>query len=194
MARNDARSSGLRRRPSRTIPATIVAILLTAAGVALVWAAVVRLSDGRWPTWVGATHAWVAGQTWGTVTVITISVLVAVLGLVLLVAALAPGQPNAYAIDVPEPQVEPGTATSREFVMTRRAVAKLATAHAELLDGVDSVSSLVTGRAVKLSVKTPSAHGDAIERAVVGAVTQAFSEVGLSPAPKVTATVRSQQP
>jgi len=191
MSRDDARSSALRRHPSRTIPAVIVAVLLTAAGVALVWASVVRLSSDRWPSWVGATHAWVAGQTWGSVTVLAISILVALVGVVLLVAALSPGQPNAYSIDPPEP--DQARTQSREFVMTRRSVAKLATAQAHLVDGVDSVSATVSGRAVNLHVKTPSAHRNTIEQAVTAAVTQAITAAGLTPMPKISTTARTTQ-
>ena len=50
MSRTDARSTSLRRRPARTVPATIAAVVLLALGVGLVWAAVQRLAQGSWPT------------------------------------------------------------------------------------------------------------------------------------------------
>lgn len=73
------------------------------------------------------------GQS-ATVTLDLISVLVGLLGLLLLVAALALGQPNAYGIE-PTDKADQGRSESSEFVMTRRAVAKLATAQAHLSTG-----------------------------------------------------------
>jgi hypothetical protein len=192
MARDDARSSSLRRRPSRTIPAAIVAALLTAAGVAGVWASVERLATGSWPGWVGGVHLWATTQTFGSVIVIVISVAVALLGLVLLTTALRPGMPNAYEI-APAAGIDGGPA-STEFVMTRRAVATLATAHADLVDGVDSVSAAVTSRRVSLSVTTGSGKTDDIDRLVTTRVSEALTAVGLSPQPTVTTTVRTTQP
>lgn len=83
---------------------------------------------------MGATHQWAAAQTRGSASIITISVLVGLLGLLLLVAALALGQPNAYGIE-PTDKADQGRSESSEFVMTRRAVAKLATAQAHLSTG-----------------------------------------------------------
>ncbi len=193
MARDDAKSSSLRRRPSRTVPAAIVAVLLAAAGVAGVWATVQWLATGKWPGWVGSSHLWGATQTWGSVIVIVISVVVALAGLLLLVTALRPGMPNAYEID-PGKTGGRSETDSTEFVMTRRAVAKLATAHADLVDGVDSVSAAVTSRRVNLSVKTSSAQTDDIDQLVTAKVTDALTAVRLSPQPTVTTTVHTTQP
>ncbi len=193
MSRSDAQSSSLRRRPSRTVPAVIVAVLLLAAGVTMVWATVDRLSNGRWPAWVGASHQWAAAQTWGSTSMITVSVVAALLGLLLLIVALTPGQLTGYRIEPAETadRTSPG---STEVVMSRRAVAKLATAQANLVDGVDAVSAVATGRAVKLRVRTPSAHRADVEHAVTDRVRSVLSTAGLSPMPTVTASVQSQRP
>lgn len=196
MARDDAKSSSLRRRPSRTIPAGIVAALLAVAGVAGVWATVERLATGSWPGWVVGAHRWGATQTFGSVVVIVVSTTVALLGVLLLITALRPGMSNAYNID-PGAGVSggrPDPSQSTEFVMTRRAVAKLATAHADLVDGVDSVSATVTSRQVTLSVNTSSAQTEDLDRLVTSRVTDALAAVGLSPPPTVTTTVRTTQP
>lgn len=195
MARDDAKSSSLRRRPSRTVPAAVVAVLLAVAGVAGVWATVEKLATGRWPGWVGSTHLWGTTQTWGSVVVIVISVAVALMGLLLLVTALRPGMPNAYEIDADgDTTAGAPTTGSTEFVMTRRAVAKLATAQADLVDGVDSVSAGVTARRVNLTVKTSSAQADEINRLVTTKVTDALTAARLSPQPNVTTTVHTTAP
>ncbi|MEO7060896.1 MAG: DUF6286 domain-containing protein [Lapillicoccus sp.] len=191
MARDDASSSSLRRRPSRTGTAAGVAVLVTAVGVAGVWATVQKLSTGAWPGWVGATHLWGSTQTWGSAVVIAISIGISLLGLLLLLlTAVRPGMPNAYDIELGGPP-EGGSATDREFVMTRRAVARLATAHAHLVDGVDSVSATVTASRVSMTVTTPSAQTDEIEALVTDGVSDALTAASLSPHPRVSTTVRT---
>ena len=196
MSRSDAKSSSLRRRPSRTVPATIAAVVVTGLGVAGVWASIERLSSGRWPIWVGSTHKWLGSQTWGTAVVIVLAAVVAIIGLLLLLSAIKPGMPNAYEIEGADVSGDPDSTTTgdTEFVMTRKSVAKLARAHAATVPGVDSVSALVTSRRVTLSVKTLSEQGQAIEERVTSQVTGALVAAGLSPQPTVSTKARTTQP
>lgn len=193
MSRSTTASSpvSLRRRPSRTVPATIVAICLTAVGVLMAWAGIARLSDSRWPSFVGWVRRTVGDLTWGSAAAIAIAIVLTLIGLFLLVSALSPGKPNAYVID--DENLSAGGVGSTEFVMTRKAVAKLATAHAHQVSGVDAVRATVTGRAVRLTVTSPSAQRDEVSRSVTTAVREALDAVRLQPAPKVTATVRTTQ-
>ncbi len=182
----------LRRRPSRTVPATIAALVVTAVGVLLAWAGIARLLDGRWPSFVGWTHRHVGDLTWGSAAAIILAIVLTLVGLVLLISALAPGQPNAYVID--DSDLGSGEVGSTEFVMTRKAVAKLATAHAHQVSGVDSVSATVTSRAVRLTVSSPSAQREELAQSVTTSVRQALDAVRLTPTPTVTTTVRTTQP
>ncbi len=182
----------LRRRPSRTVPATIVALLMTASGVLLAWAGIGRLVDGTWPPFVGWVHRHVGDLTWGSAAAITLAIVLTLVGLVLLVSALAPGKPNAYVID--DSDLGSGEVGSTEFVITRKALAKLATAHAHQVSGIDSVKATVTSRAVRLTVSSHSAQRDELSQSVSTAVSEALDAIRLNPAPKVTATVRTTQP
>ncbi len=190
MSRTDARSTSLRRRPARTVPATIAAVVLLALGVGLVWAAVQRLAQGSWPTFADRTGAWVAALAWGSVWVLLISISVVVLGLILLVAAIKPGPPTAMAVD--SGSSADGAGASTEVVMTRRSVARLATARAGQVDGVDSVSSVVGARKITVVVKTPSRQLGEIEQQVRDRVTDALQSAGLAPMPAVVVRVRTQ--
>lgn len=192
MSRSDAKSSSLRRLPSRTVPATIAAIVMIGLGVAGVWASVERLTSGRWPGWVGSTHKWFGSQAWGDTVVIAIAAVVALVGLLLLVVALKPGMPNAYEIEGAD--LGDTRRGDTDFVMTRKSVAKLARAHAATVPGVDSVSASATSRRVTLTVKTLSEQGQAVEERVTSQVTDALTAAGLSPRPTVTTTVRTTQP
>lgn len=190
MSRTDARSTALRRHPARTAPATITAVVLLALGVALVWAAVQRLVQGSWPTFADQTGAWVATLTWGAVWMLIISVAVAMLGLILLVAAIKPGPPTAMTVDSGSSADAAGAST--EVVMTRRSVAKLATARAGQVDGVDSVSSVAGARTLTVAVTTPSQQRGEIEQQVRDRVTDALHSAGLAPMPTVVVRARTQ--
>ncbi len=185
MSRHDARSTSLRRRSARTIPATVTSLVLLALGVGLVWAAVQRLAQGSWPAFADQTAAWVAAWTWGSVAVLIVSLALAVVGLVLLIAAIKPGPPNALVLE------DGGAGVPTEVVMTRRSVAKLATARAGQVDGVDSVSTVVGARRVTLTVRTPSQQGQAIEQQVRDRVTGALQAAGLAPMPSVVVRART---
>lgn len=190
MSRTDARTTALRRRPARTVPATVTAVVLLALGVGLVWAAVQRLVQGSWPAFADQTGAWVAALAWGTVWVLVVAIAVAVLGLILLVAAIKPGPPTAMSVDSGSSADAAGAST--EVVMTRRSVAKLATARAGQVDGVDSVSSVVGARRITVSVKTPSQQLGEIEQQVRDRVTDALQSAGLAPMPAVVVRARTQ--
>jgi hypothetical protein len=190
VSRTDARSTRLRRRPARTVPATITAAVLLALGVGLVWAAVQRLARGSWPGFADQTASWLAALTWGDVWVLILSIGVALLGLILLVAAIKPGAPTAMTLD--SGSSADTTEASTEVVMTRRSVAKLATARAGQVDGVDSVSSVVGARKVTVTVKTPSQQRSEIEQQVRDRVTGALQSAGLAPMPAVVVRARTR--
>ncbi len=189
MSRHDARTTSLRRRPARTIPATVTALVLLGIGAALVWAAVERLARGSWPPFADQTAAWVAAWTWGSVVVLIASIAVAVIGLVLLIAAVKPGPATALTL---HDGSSDGAGIPAEVVMTRRSVAKLATARAGQVDGVDSVSTVVGSRRVTVTVKTPSQRGQAIEQQVRERVAGALQGAGLTPMPAIVIRARTQ--
>jgi hypothetical protein len=190
MSRTDARSTTLRRRPARIVPAAVVGVVVLAVGVGLVWITVLRLLNGSWPTFLGAFHAWVAPLTWGAAMAITISLAAVVVGLILLICAWKPGQPNSAVLQADRSGASAG---STDFVMTRRSVARLATSYADQVDGVDSVSARVTARRVALTVKSPSEQRSQLAATVTGRVREALQRVGLQPMPKVTTIVHTRQ-
>lgn len=194
MSRTDARSTSLRHRPARTIPATIVAAVLLLLGVGLVWVAVLKLVNGGWPTFLGSVSSWLTGLTWGATLALAIAIAVLVVGLVLLVAALAPGKPNAMVLaNKSDAEVQDNTVKT-EYVMTRRSLTKLAKAHADRVDGVDQVSVTTTARQVKLRVKTASEQTTDIQQTVTDRVRDALTATGLKPVPRVSTIARTTKP
>lgn len=199
MSRTDARSTSLRHRPVRTVPAMIVAVILLLLGIGLVWIAVLKLTNGTWPTFLGSVSSWLSNLTWGATLALTIAIAVLLVGLVLLIAALTPGKPNAMLIThnsaagTQNSGAQNSTAKT-EYVMTRRSVAKLASAHADLVDGVDQVAVTTNARQVKLRVKTASEQTGDIEQRVTDRVCNALTATGLNPMPRVSTTARTTQP
>jgi Family of unknown function (DUF6286) len=191
VSRSDARSNKLRRRPARTTPASIVSVVVLAVGVGLVWITVLRLLNGRWPRFLGgAVNEWLATLTWGSTITVAISLAAVAVGLILLFCAWKPGQPNAIVLHV---DGSGDVAGSTEFVITRRSVARLAAGHADLVDGVDSVSATVRSRRITLSVKSQSAQRSQLAGMVTDRVREALQGVGLQPMPKITTTVHTQR-
>jgi hypothetical protein len=190
VSRTDARSNKLRRRPARTTPASIVSVVVLAVGVGLVWITVLRLLNGRWPRFLGAVNEWLATLRWGSTVTVAISLAAVAVGLILLFCAWKPGQPNAIVLHVDR---SGDVAGSTEFVMTRRSVARLAAGHADLVDGVDSVSATVRSRRITLSVKSQSAQRSQLADMVTDRVREALQGVGLQPMPKIITTVHTQR-
>lgn len=197
MSRNDGRSTRLRHRPSRTIPALIVAILLLATAVALAWLAVARLVDGTWSTILQGPRDWLAGLRWDSPSIWGIGVAAGVLGLVLLLCAVIPGAFSALTVRNTAREAadsdndkEPGV-YQRETVMTRRAVAHLARAQCVQIDGVATASATASNKRVHLKVKTSLRETRDLRTRVTDAVRERLDTIGLDPVPRVSATIET---
>ncbi|MGY2744001.1 DUF6286 domain-containing protein [Arthrobacter sp. UYCu723] len=193
MSRHDGKATPLRHRPSRAVPALILGTLLLAAGVALVWAAVARLATGSWPVFLAGPRDWLTGLTWNDPGVWAVGAAAAVVGLVLLAAALVPGRFNALRLQAPADEGQVPVAGTQEIVMTRRAVARYAAAHCEYIDGVGSASATATARAVHLNVTTALHETGELRGRVIAEVRERLAGAGLNPVPKITASVRSKE-
>ena len=104
MSRHGQRSTRLRHRPSRAVPALIVGLLLLAAGVALVWLSITRLVNGSWPTVLQGPRDWLAGLAWNDPATWQIGTAAVVAGVILLLCAIIPGGYNAIAIEDSAPR------------------------------------------------------------------------------------------
>lgn len=189
MSRSDARSTPLRQRHSRVVPATITAVILLAIGVLAAVAAISRLATGTWASQVSTPAGAVGGLTWGSAAVIATTAVVLVLGLVLLIAGIKPGAFTSTRLD----SSTPGAAGERDFVISTRAMARLAAARADTVDGVEKVSVSASGRKVHLRVDTTSEQRDEIRQRVVSSVTDTLTSAGIQPPPRVSAAVRTKE-
>lgn len=188
MSRSNATSRRLMRRPSRILPATIVALVLLAVGVLTAVIAVARLVTGDWPEPVSDTADALTDLSWGSAVVIVAAVVIVVIGVLLLGAGLSPGGLRTARLEAPDG----GTVEVSDYVISTRGLARLAAARADTVDGVDRVSASATGRRVAVRVTTASEQTDEIRTRVQQAVTDALTGAGVSPGPKVSTTVRTK--
>ena len=188
MSRTNAKSRRLRRRPSRIVPATIVAIVLLALGVLTAIVAIARLVNGTWSSQVTGPARTVSTLSWGSTAVIATGIVLAVLGLVLLIAGLKLGAFRTAELAAPAG----GEVGDADYVISTRAIARLAAAQADTVDGVDKVSASASGRRVHVSVTTDSEQASQIRDRVQTGVTERLTAAGVSPAPRVTTTVRTK--
>ena len=198
MSRTDGRSTRLRHRPSRTIPALTVAILLLATGAALAWLAVARLLEGTWSTILAGPRDWLISVHWDSPAMWTIGIVAVVLGVILLLCALIPGAFTALTVRsaaTTGPKVDTNkeaVVSERETVMTRRAVAHLARAQCVQIDGVATVMATASNKRVHLNVKTSLRETRDLRTRVIEEVRERLDTIGLDPVPRVTATIDTQ--
>lgn len=190
MSRTDSRSNALRRRPSRTVPAVIVALLLLALAVAMVWLSVLKLASGAWPNVVVRASNWTHDVSWGSTTAIIAATGVAMMGVGLLLCAIIPGRYKAMRVR--NDDLDSVDATT-EVVITRRSIARLATARADEVDGVEAVSTSARGRSVAMSITTLSSERDTVGTAVKQRVREALESAGVHPLPRIAVNVRTRQ-
>lgn len=193
MSRVNARSRGLQVRPSRTVPATIVALVLLALGGLTAVLAVARLVNGTWPGQVTGPARTLSALTWGSTTVVVAGVVIGVLGLILVVAALKPGPFRTARLHAAgNAGSGPAAVGETDFVISTRGLARLAAARADLVDGVDKVAVSASARRIHLQVLTSSDQAEQISRQITDDVQQTLSAAGVQPPPRVTAAVRTK--
>ncbi|MCQ1948675.1 MULTISPECIES: DUF6286 domain-containing protein [Arthrobacter] len=193
----------MRRRPSRSVPATISAIVMLALGVGLVWAAVARLIQGSWPAFVTEPVRWLSETGWDSTRGWTGAVVLLLIGVILLLCGMLPGDFSALPLRA-KPVNMPGLPGAGEsggvpsvrggetVVMSRRAVARLAASTCDHIDGVASASATASSRKVHLDVTT-ALHGTTdLQHWVVDGVRSRLAATGLDPVPEVTATIRTR--
>ena len=193
MSRHDQRSTRLRHRPSRAVPALTVGTLLLAAGAALVWLSITRLVNGTWPTLLQGPRDWLLAVAWNDAAIWQIGIAAVVAGVILLLCAIIPGGLSALTIDTSGTDVgDQASVQQQETVMTRRAVAHLAKARCLQIDGVGSASATATTRRVHVNATTFLHEPGDLRTRITDTVRARLEETGLSPVPQVTATVRSR--
>ena len=142
-------SPPLIRRPSRTLPVTILAVVLLAAGVVAIIAAIQRLQHGSLPQWVAWGRGHMTTASWLNDTALTVAIVIGVVALLFLIWAFKPGRTSGVFLQPSE-----GAPDNREIVMDN---SDLTGWLSRWLDEEDGVASSV----VKRRGKTLKVHAEA---------------------------------
>ncbi|WP_410567564.1 DUF6286 domain-containing protein [Amycolatopsis sp. cmx-4-61] len=170
----------MKRRPRRSVPALLTALVLLAACV-LVCVSAVQLILGERP-WISyeTVAATLHNLRWTDVQPALAGGFLAVAGLVLLLAAVMPGAATVLPVDGP---FHSGVARGSYRSALRAAVAGV--------DGVSGARVKLRSRRVKVRVTTTRTRPDGLADAVRAAVTDRLDRIGPATRPAVAVRVRA---
>ena len=134
------------RRPSRSTPSALLALLLLTAGGLGAWLTGHRIVTGTWPDRTVTTLDAIGSATLGSVAVLAAAGIVAACALAMILAALWPGLPERVAL---LPDAVPGQTAVR-----RRDLAALVRARVEQIGGVHSATVTTRRSRVDVVVRT----------------------------------------
>ncbi|MET8998658.1 DUF6286 domain-containing protein [Amycolatopsis sp. NPDC004169] len=170
----------MKRRPRRTTPAALTALVVTAAGV-LTATVAVQLILGERP-WLdyGATARRLHELRWADLPVVVTGGFVALLGLVLVLAAVLPGRLTVLPL-----RGDPDSGAARHSLgSTLRAAAAR-------VDGVEKVRLKLRRRTVRVRVRTRRTRPDGIADAVRVAVAARLDRIDPVRRPEVKVRLRA---
>lgn len=164
----------IRRRPSRSVPALIVALVLLMASVAGVWAGITALTGGSTAAIEGVTGA--TGTPWSSQAAYIPSIAVALIGVVLIITALIPGHHNAHLVN---------HEGATEAALTRRGLKTYLENHAMGIDGVDSARASLKGRQASIRIDTYALDRHEVEKDVHQRLRNRVDSLHLEHAPRI---------
>lgn len=170
----------LDRRPSRSVPVTLLALVVLAAGILGVWLLGSLLIDGAWPASAHGALAGIGALRPDSTPVLVTAAVLGALGLVLLLAALLPGTPSRSR--VLDGEIPGQTAVSR------RDLGRRVSLRIERVEGVHSARATVSRRRVDVVVRTVVDDADSVLHAAREAAERSVAE--LRPATALRTRVR----
>lgn len=172
----------LDRRPSRSVPATLLALVLLVLGVLGLWTLGSLLFDGAWPAWAASPVDAVSGLRLDSSPMATAAAALVVAGVLLLLSAALPGR------------------TARRLVLTDDVPGATAVSHRDLSrhvrrrversDGVQSSRVRVSRRRVDVDALSPLDDPDPVRLRVEEASREAVDALHPIPAPRVRVRMR----
>lgn len=164
--------TSLRPRPARVIPATIVAVVIIAAGAALIALAILRLQDGQWPG-AATFMADTGSRQWGARSVAAGGGIIAVAGLVLLLCGILPGSASQHSSPT---RGGSESVASSEAVVTRRGTERLVENRVHAVDGVGTCKARFKSKSLSVTVRTPLRDHEQLREAVRSAAQENLTE------------------
>ena len=162
-------------RPTRSAPATLLALLLLIVGGLGTWLTAYRFLTGSWPHRTVTTLDAVGAASLGSIAVLVAAGVAAAFGLFLLIAALWPGRPKHLAF---LPDVIPG-----QTALSRSDLATLVKRQVEQIAAIRSASATVRRSRVDVVVFSDADDLDTVREAASKKTTEAleiFQPVGIT--------------
>lgn len=173
------------RRPRRSLPATLVALVVL-AGAALVATSCIQVLLGRRPLlpWhtvarAGASLTWTAGP------VVVLAIVAAGLGLVLVAAALLPGRATVLAL-VSSP-------TNTRAGIARNSLRRDLASTAGQADGITAARISVTRRRIRAQVRAAGGTSSELGEHVHRLLTQRLDALALAHRPRLRVRVHADR-
>ncbi|MDO4412859.1 DUF6286 domain-containing protein [Cutibacterium sp.] len=178
-------SPPLVRRPSRTIPVTILGVLLVAGGVVAIIAAIHRLQHGALPQWLAWARGYLTTGSWLSDIALTIAIVVGVIALLLVMCAFKPGRTSGVFLKPAE-----GAPDDREIVMDNSDLTGWLSRWLDDEDGVSSSSVRRRGNTLKIEVKTDVNDPEVLREQLTTRIGDRVDSLGLEHSPNVKVRLR----
>jgi hypothetical protein len=173
------------RRPRRSLPATLLALVLLAAAV-LVAISCIQLLRHQAPLIpFAAIAAFGAGLRWNSPITLLAGAVAAVLGLLLLAAAVLPGRPTVLPLAGRDDHTSAG--------VSRRSLRRDLSSAAAGADGVSSAAVRVRRARIVATVRTPAADASDVAEQVRSRLDERLTDISLARRPRLRIRVRSHR-
>jgi len=174
--------------PRRRIPAAVTAVLLLLLAILVGWAAAEQLVARRWPTFAERLFAGLQNTAWTSTLGWALGVGLTILGILVMAVAVSGRTHTLGVVSPPSPHVRHG-----QVVLTRNGLSRLVAGRICDIDGVDRAAVRVVGRRVRARIRTSLSDTTALRSAVRDALAAQFTEIGLTPPPKISIKTAHQE-
>jgi hypothetical protein len=165
------------RRPRRSLPSTLLALVLLAAAALVALSCIQLLRDQAPLIPFAALAAFGAGLHWHSPITLLAGAVAAVLGLLLLAAALLPGRPTVLPLAGRDDHMSAG--------VSRRSLRRDLTSTVIGVDGVSSAAVRVRRARIVAAVRTPAADASDLTEQVRQRLDERLTDIALARRPRL---------
>ncbi|QYN34526.1 hypothetical protein K1T35_40030 [Pseudonocardia sp. DSM 110487] len=173
------------RRPRRTLPATIVGLMLFVAAVVVVISCAQLITGGPPLVAFGTLGELGRTTTWNDARVLAAGGILSSVGLALLACGLLPGRPQVLALAPGDDHTAAG--------ISRRSLARDLTSHARRADGITGARVRVGARTVTVNARTPLRDRSGLPDLVRALVIERLDDINLARPARLRVTVTSDR-
>lgn len=159
----------LDRRPSRSLPVSLLGLVVLAVGLLGVWLLGALLLDGAWPQAARPGIDSLGALRLDSVPMLVGAGVLTVLGLLMLALAVLPGTSSRSQVLAEQ--------TPGQTVVSHRDLARRVTLRVERVDGVHSARTTLVGRRLTVVARTVVDDTDSVLTAARAAVEQTVAEL-----------------